>query len=78
MVVLCYSLKIKIMKKILVVFSLSIIFFSSCEVELRDGRSYHHYRGYEHSHYPNHHEIYNHGYHHDAHGGEILLQPLHN
>ena len=60
------------MKKLLLVVSVTIIFLSSCEVELRDGVRYHHYWGYEHSHHPDHREVYNHGYHHDGHGGEII------
>jgi hypothetical protein len=63
------------MKKILLTVSAAIIFLSSCEVELRDGRRYHHYRGYERYHYPDHREVYNHGYHHDARGGEIIVAP---
>ena len=60
------------MKKILLIVSVVILFLSSCEVEYRGGSRYNHYRGYEHSHYPNHNEAYNHGYHHDEHGGEII------
>ena len=63
------------MKKLIAAVFASLIFLSSCEVEVRDGHRYHHPRGYEHQHYPDHHEVYNHGYHHDAHGGEIILRP---
>lgn len=59
------------MKKVLLIVSVAIIFLTSCEVEYRGGYRYHHYRGYEHAHYPDHHEVYNHGYHHDEHGGEV-------
>ena len=65
------------MKKLLLVVGVTILFLSSCELEVRDGRNYHHYRGWEHAHYPNHHEVYNHGYHHDSHGGEIIERPRH-
>ena len=65
------------MKKLLLVVSVTILFLASCEVEYMGDTRYHHYRGYEHSHYPDHHEIYNHGYHHDNHGGEIIEQPRH-
>ena len=65
------------MKKLLLVVSVAILFLSSCEIELRDGQRYHHHRGWEHSHYPNHLEVYNHGYHHDIHGNEIIIQPRH-
>lgn len=64
--------KLQFMKKVLVTVSIAIISLSSCEVEYVAGRRYHHYRGYEHSHYPDHNEVYNHGYHHDEHGGEIM------
>jgi hypothetical protein len=56
---------------------LCAMFLASCEVEYMGDARYHHYRGYEHSHYPNHHEEYNHGYHHDSHGDEIIIQPRH-
>ena len=65
------------MKKLLLVVSVATIFLSSCEVEYRGEGRYNHFRGYEHSHYPDHHEAYNHGYHHDEHGGEIIGQPRH-
>ena len=52
-----------------------LLFLSSCEVEVRDGVTYHHHRGYEHEHYPEHHEEYHHGYHHDRDGGEIIIRP---
>ena len=69
-------IKSAIMKRTIVaVASLLIIFLSSCEVEVRDGVHYHHPWGYEHRHYPDHHEVYNHGYHHVAHGGEIIVRP---
>jgi hypothetical protein len=50
------------------------LFLPSCEVEYRGDMRYHHYRGYEHSHYPDHHDMYNHGYHHDEHGDEIIVE----
>lgn len=53
-----------------------VLLLTSCEVEVRDGRTYHHPWGWEHRHYPDHHEIYNHGYHHDKDGNEINPQPL--
>jgi hypothetical protein len=60
------------MKKItLAILAGAFLFLTSCEVEVRDGVTYHHHMGYEHQHYPDHHEQYNHGYHHDAHGGEL-------
>jgi|GEM_PF-1337934 len=59
------------MKKVLLVISMLIVFLSSCEVEYRGGYRYYHYWGYEHAHYPYHHDVYNHGYHHDEHGGEL-------
>jgi hypothetical protein len=62
------------MKKLLLAVAV-LLFLSSCEVEVRDGHRYHHYRGWEHRHYPDHHEIYDHGYHHDAHGNEIIIHP---
>ncbi len=63
------------MKKLFLTISTAILFLSSCEVELRDEHRYHHFRGYEHSHYPEHREIYNHGYHHNDHGEEIIVVP---
>ncbi len=60
------------MKKIFFALSIAVVFLSSCEIELVEGRRHNHYRGWEHSHYPEHHEVYNHGYHHDAHGGEVI------
>jgi hypothetical protein len=65
------------MKKLLLVVSVTILFLSSCEVEYLGDARHHHYRGYEHSHYPNHREVYHHGYHHDIHGDEIIIQPRH-
>jgi hypothetical protein len=59
------------MKKLIIAVFAAALIFSSCETEIRDGRSYHHYRGYEHEHYPDHHEVYNHGYHHDKDGHEM-------
>ncbi len=53
---------------------LCAIFLTSCEVEYLGDARYNHYWGYEHSHYPEHHEVYNNGYHHDAHGDEIIEQ----
>ena len=61
------------MKKAFIAAAALLIFLSSCEVEVRDGAHYHHAYGYEHHHYPEHHEIYNRGYHHDAHGNEIII-----
>jgi len=69
------TIKTKAMKKSLLAVVISVIFLSSCEVEVRDGHTYHHPHGYEHHHYPQHHEVYNHGYHHDSHGGEIIVRP---
>ena len=63
------------MKKLLLIIAVAFIFLSSCEIEERDGHQYHHARGWEHHHYPEHHESYNHGYHHDEHGGEIIIHP---
>jgi len=63
------------MKKLLFAVSAAVMFLSSCEIEMVDGHRYHHRRGWEHSHYPNHHEIYNHGYHHNRHGDEIIIEP---
>jgi hypothetical protein len=51
-----------------------MLFLSSCEVEYRGGVAYHHPWGWEQRHYPDHHEIYNHGYHHDEHGAEIIVR----
>jgi hypothetical protein len=65
------------MKKVLLAAIVAITLLSSCEVELRDGHRYHHYRGYERAHYPDHREVYNHGYHHDARGGEVNVD-IHN
>lgn len=63
------------MKKIIIaVAALGLIGLSSCEVEVRDGHHYHHHPGWEHEHYPNHHEVYDHGYHHDSHGDEIIIK----
>ena len=61
-------------KVILATLAVAFIFLTSCEVEVRDGVTYHHRSGYEHQHYPEHHEQYNHGYHHDGHGGEIEIR----
>ncbi|MFI5151466.1 MAG: hypothetical protein ACHQRM_17195 [Bacteroidia bacterium] len=58
------------MKKLIILTSISLIFLSSCEVEFRGEQRYTHYRGYEHRHYPDHHDEYNHGYHHNERGGE--------
>ena len=63
------------MLKILITAVVAMMFFSSCETEIRDGHHYHHARGWEHENHPDHHEQYNHGYHHDAHGGEIIIHP---
>ena len=60
-------------KLILATVALAFVFLTSCEVEVRDGVTYHHRHGYEHAHYPEHHEHYNNGYHHDAHGSEIII-----
>lgn len=63
------------MKKLLLAtVAAMILLVSSCEVEVRDGHNYHHMHGYEHSHYPSHHEVYDHGYHHDGHGAEIEIR----
>ena len=62
------------MKKLILAASIVMLFLSSCEVEMRDNVRYRHYRGYEHSHYPNHHDVYNHGYHHNGHGDEIIIE----
>jgi len=62
------------MKNTVLAVGLATIFLSSCEVEYRGDARYHHYWGYEHAHYPNHQEVYNHGYHHDVQGGEIKIQ----
>ena len=62
------------MKKLLFAV-VALMFLASCEVEVRDGVRYHHPWGWEHHHYPDHHEVYNHGYHHDAHGAEIIVHP---
>ena len=67
------TLKTILMKKLLLAVSTAIILLSSCEVELRNGYRYHHFRGYERRHYPGHHEMYNHGYHHNEHGEEIIV-----
>lgn len=61
------------MKKLLLTAAASLILFTACEVEERDGQTYHHHRGWEHQHYPEHHEQYNHGYHHDGHGNELKI-----
>ncbi len=63
------------MKKTLTAVFALCIFISSCEVEVRDGHRYNHAHGWEHAHYPDHHEVYNHGYHHDSHGAEIIVRP---
>lgn len=49
------------MKKLFVVFAL-LIFLSSREVEVRGGYHNYHPWGWEHRHYPDHHEVYNHCY----------------
>jgi hypothetical protein len=59
------------MKKAFFAVAALLIFLSSCEVEYRGDHPYYHAWGYEHRHYPEHHEVYNHGYHHDEHGHEI-------
>ena len=63
------------MKKALFATIAALLFLSSCEVEVRDGHNYNHPHGWEHEHYPEHHEVYNHGYHHDSHGAEIIFHP---
>jgi hypothetical protein len=64
------------MKKLLFIIAVTTctLFLSSCEVEYRGDVRYHHFWGYEHAHYPDHHEVYNHGYHHDVHGGEMIIE----
>ena len=62
------------MKKAFMAVAAALVLFSSCEVEVRGGHTYHHPWGWEHHHYPDHHEVYNHGYHHDEHGGEIIVR----
>lgn len=63
------------MKKLVFLISIALISLTSCEVEYRGDYRYHHFRGYEHAHYPDHHEEYHRGYHHDEHGGEIHYEP---
>ncbi len=58
------------MKKLILATAAMLILLSACEVEVRDGVSYHHPRGWEHRYHPDHIEIYDHGYHHDEHGNE--------
>ena len=63
------------MKKLILAFTAAaFLILTSCEVEVRDGVTYHHHRGWEHENYPDHHEEYNHGYHHDRDGGEIHIR----
>jgi hypothetical protein len=52
-----------------------LLFLSSCEIELRDGHSYPHAMGWEHRHNPSHHDYYNHRFHHDKDGNEIVGHP---
>ena len=60
------------MKKLLIISTLAgILLLASCEVEYRGDTAYYHHWGWEHQHYPNHVEVYNHGYHHDEHGNEV-------
>ena len=63
------------MKKLLLSLVAFLLLLSSCEVEVRDGYTYHHPHGWEHHHYPHHHEVYDDGYHHDVHGYEIIIRP---
>ena len=66
-----WSDKLHEMKKLILAAAATLILFSACEVEVRDGVTYHHRNGWEHEHYPEHHEEYNHGYHHDRDGHEM-------
>ena len=61
------------MKKLAVVV-VALIFLASCEVEVRGGHTYHHHMGWEHANHPDHHEAYNHGYHHDDKGAELIVR----
>jgi hypothetical protein len=61
---------IRTMKKSLFVLCAGLVLLSSCELEYRGDTRYTHFRGYEGRHYPGHHDVYNHGYHHDDRGGE--------
>jgi len=63
------------MKKSALAVIVLFIFFSSCEIEYRDGHRYPHAMGWEHRHHPDHHELYNHGWHHDKNGNEIIGSP---
>lgn len=63
-------------KDIVISVVIGVLFFlSSCEIEYRDGHSYPHAMGWEHSHHPNHKEYYNHGFHHDKNGDEVVGHP---
>jgi len=71
---LCGRIKSKQqMKKSLFITGLAIMLFTACEVEYRGAYRHRHYRGYERRHYPDHRHEYNRGYHHDEHGGEIII-----
>jgi hypothetical protein len=65
------------MKKLIIPAAIFLIFLAACEVEVRDGVTYRHRSGYEHEHYPEHHEVYYHGYHHDGHGNEMKEEHRH-
>ncbi len=65
------TIEINVMKKSFIAVAATLVFLSSCEIEYRGGLRYYHPWGWEHRHYPGHHEVYNHGYHHDEHGNEI-------
>ena len=63
------------MKMALVLVAATLIFLFSCEIEYRDGHRYPHAMGWEHRHHPDHIETYNHGWHHDKNGNEIIGHP---
>jgi hypothetical protein len=52
-----------------------LVTLQACEVEYRDGHRYPHAMGWEHQHHPDHKEYYNHGFHHDKNGNEIVGHP---
>jgi hypothetical protein len=62
------------MKKTFLTLIVILFFLSSCEIEYRGTARYYHPVGWHHSHYPGHHDVYNHGWHHDEHGGEIIVK----